>query len=116
LASVANATCCRKELAIVNKIRELALQDGQKILIEVYDVGGEVERVAIGDRAAKTFEAAWDAVMPVVQALSKKLVAVGPTEAQVRFGVKVSTELDAIIASTKGEANFEITLSWKPQK
>jgi hypothetical protein len=34
----------------------------------------------------------------------------------VKFGVKMSTELDAIIASTKGEANFEVTLSWKPPK
>src|SRR5437868_1212812 len=100
----------------MNRVRELALQDGQKVLIEVYDVGGEVERVGIGDKVAKTFEAAWDAVVPVIQALSKKLAAAGPTEAQVKFGVKVSTEFDAIIASAKGEANFEVTLSWKPQK
>jgi hypothetical protein len=106
----------RQEKTMANRVRELTLEGGEKVLIEAHDVGGEVERVGIGDKAAKTFEVAWDAVTPVVKALARKLVAAAPAEAQVKFGVKVSTELDAIIASTRGEANFEVTLTWKPQK
>ena len=52
--------------------------------------------------------------MPVVHSLAKKIVACGPTETQIKFGIKVGTDLNAIIASARGEANFEVTLSWKP--
>jgi hypothetical protein len=100
---------------MANRVKEIAFENGETVLVEVYDVGGDVQRVGIGDKARKTFEAAWDAVQPVIQALAKKAVVAGPTETQIKFGVKVSAELDAIVASTRGEANFEVTLSWKPQ-
>jgi hypothetical protein len=100
------------------EVRTISFEDGQQVLIEVYDaeIPGDVERVGIGDKAKKTFEAAWNAVQPAIKALARKLTELGPTDAQIKFGVKVSAELDAIIASTKGEANFEITLAWKGQK
>ena len=97
------------------RVVAIPTESGGKVLVEVYEVGGDVERVGVSDKVAKTFEAAWDAVQPVIKALATKLAACGPTEAQVKFGVKVSAGLDAIIASTKGEANFEVTLSWKPK-
>lgn len=101
---------------MVTRIEAIPTEGGGKVLLEVYEVEGEIEKVGLGDKAAKTFEAAWDTVQPVIKLLAAKLAACGPTEAQVKFGVKISAELDAIIASSKGEANFEITLSWKPQK
>ena len=98
------------------RIERLPLADGGHVLVEAYEVEGDVERVGLGDKAARTLEAAWDQVMPVVRSLAVKLAACGPTEAQIKFGIKVSADLNAIIASSKGEANFEVTLSWKPQK
>jgi Trypsin-co-occurring domain 1 len=99
---------------MATRVEKLSLESGGQVLIEVYEVEGEVERVGVGDKAAKTLEAAWDTVVPVIQSLSKKIAACGPTESQIKFGVKVSTDLNAVIASAKGEANFEVTLSWKP--
>jgi hypothetical protein len=32
---------------------------------------------------------------------------------EVKFGIKMSGELGAIIASGSGEVNYEITLKWK---
>lgn len=100
------------------RVEKLSLEDGGCVLVEVYDVGveGAVERVAVQDKAAKTFEAAWDTITPLIHSLSKKIVALGPTETQIKFGIRVAADLNAIIASTKGEANFEVTLSWKPYK
>lgn len=99
---------------MATRVERLPLESGGHVLIEVYDVEGDVERVGVGDKAAKTFEAAWDTVMPVVHSLAKKIVACGPTETQIKFSIKVGTDLNAIIASARGEANFEVTLSWKP--
>jgi hypothetical protein len=99
---------------MATQVAKLALENGGHVLIEVYVVEGEVERVGLGDKAAKTFEAAWDTVVPVMQSFAKKLPTYGPTETQLKFGIKVGADLNAIIASAKGEANFEVTLSWKP--
>ncbi len=101
---------------MAHRVEKLALETGEHILIEVYDVEGELERVGVGDKAAKTFEAAWDTVQPVILSLAKKIAACAPTETQIKFGIKVGADLNAIIASAKGEANFEVTLSWKPRK
>jgi len=98
------------------QVKRLPLESGGHVLIEAYDVEGEVERVGVGDKAARTFEAAWDTVVPVIDSLASKIAACGPTETQIKFGIKVGTDLNAIIASAKGEANFEVTLSWKPPK
>jgi hypothetical protein len=98
------------------RVEAISLENGQKVLVEVYETEGEVERVGVGDKAAKTFEAAWDTVQPAVQALAKRIAQAGPTETQIKFGIKISADLNAIIASSKGEANFEVTLSWKPQQ
>jgi hypothetical protein len=100
----------------MERIAKVPLEAGGHVLIEVYDVDQDLKRVGVGDKAAKTFEAAWDSAMPVIRSLSKRLAECGPTEAQIKFGVKVSTDLNAIIASARGEANFEVTLSWKPAK
>jgi hypothetical protein len=34
-------------------------------------------------------------------------------EVEVKFGLKMSAELGAIVASGTAEANYEITLKWK---
>ena len=96
------------------RVEQLKLESGGSVLIEAFDVEGAVERVGITDKAARTFEAAWSTVLPVIQSLSKKMADCGPTETQIKFGIKVGTDLNAIITSAKGEANFEISLSWKP--
>jgi hypothetical protein len=98
------------------RVEKLPLGKGKHVLIEVYDVEDDVQRVSVGHKAVKTFEAAWNTVEPVIQSLAKSIAACGPTETQIKFGIKIGADFDAIIASAKGEANFEVTLSWKPGK
>jgi Trypsin-co-occurring domain 1 len=97
------------------RVEKLQFDNGQQVLIEAYEVSGEVRRVGVADKAAQTFDKAWDSVVPVFQSLSKKMVDLGPVETQIRFGIKVGTDITAIVASAKGEANFEVTLTWKPK-
>jgi len=40
-------------------------------------------------------------------------LAVSPSEIGVEFGIKVSADAKAYIASAGGEANFKVTLIWK---
>jgi hypothetical protein len=95
------------------RVEKVKLENGQHVLIEAYEVAGDLRRVGVADKTAQTFEKAWDSVVPVFQSLAKKMVDLGPVETQIRFGIKVGTDVTAIIASAKGEANFEVTLTWK---
>ncbi len=36
-----------------------------------------------------------------------------PDEVEVKFGVKMTAEMGAVIASANVEGNYEITLKWK---
>jgi hypothetical protein len=96
-------------------LRKMPLENGGDVLIEVHEVEGEEQRIGLGSRAVRTFEEAWDSVSPAISALAKKLADGGPTETQIKFGIKIGSDLNAIIASARGEANFEVTLTWKPQ-
>lgn len=98
---------------MATRLEKLPLESGGYVLIQVYEVEGRVERVGIGDKAARTFEAAWDTVSPVIDTLAKKIASCGQSETQVKFGIKIGADLNAIIAGTTGEANFEVTLTWK---
>ena len=100
---------------MATRLEKIALEHGGHVLVETYEISDDLRRVGIGDKAAKTFEAAWDDVQPVIQSLARKMAELAPAEAQVTFGVKIGTNLDAIIASATGEANFEVSLTWKPK-
>jgi hypothetical protein len=105
------------------EIVQFALEDGTTFLVEVEEAesGGAVERVAIKPghlvvQAQQTFEQAIDAVKPVASTLVTRL-AKGLTtpadEVEVKFGLKLTSEMGAIFASVGGEVNFEVTLKWK---
>jgi hypothetical protein len=58
-----------------------------------------------------------DAVAPAVasaQAVLDEVRAIGPDEIQVKFGIKVSGTMNWLVAKAATDANFEITLTWKP--
>ncbi|MEU8584237.1 CU044_2847 family protein [Streptomyces abikoensis] len=59
-----------------------------------------------------------DAVRPAVEAaraVLDQVTELRPAEVQVKFGVKVNGTANWIVAKAATEANFEITLSWKPE-
>ncbi|MEU6874831.1 CU044_2847 family protein [Streptomyces sp. NPDC046751] len=58
-----------------------------------------------------------EAVRPAVQAariVMQKVAEVKPSEVQVKFGIKVNGTTNWLVAKTGVDANFEVTLTWKP--
>jgi hypothetical protein len=65
-------------------------------------------------KAKDKFEDALNGIKPVANAIINKVKSLNQPadEVEVKFGVKMSAELGAIIASGSGEVNYEITLKW----
>jgi hypothetical protein len=113
----------RNSMSQSKEIAEFKLEDGTAFLIEIEESeSGGVERVAnvqLGEqvvRAKQTFEQAMSHVTPVASAALERIrtgLTTPADEVEIKFGVKLSSEAGAIIASVGGEVNFEITLKWK---
>jgi len=106
------------------EIAQFSLEDGTKFLVEVDEPeSAAVERVAINTgkmvlQATQSFEEAIEIVKPLASVLITKLregLTTPASEVEVKFGLKLSAEVGAIIASVGGDVNFEITLKWKEE-
>ncbi len=106
----------------MKRLIEFELEDGGSILVEVEepDRGGMVP-VARGEgvpeKARKTFEAALDKVRPAAAAIIGKLHSLHdpPDEIEVEFGLKMSAEAGAVVASSGLEANYTVKLIWRKE-
>jgi Trypsin-co-occurring domain 1 len=59
----------------------------------------------------------WDAAGPAVEAamaVMDRVKRMSPDAVEISFGVKVTGEMDWIVAKAATEGNFQITLSWQP--
>jgi Trypsin-co-occurring domain 1 len=104
----------------MKRLVAFATQDGQTVVVEVEgDAPPGTVRAArpgeVAELAEKTFEAALGPVRAAADALVAQLRDLGerPDEVKAGFGVKLNAQAGAIIASTSGEANFTVTLTWK---
>jgi hypothetical protein len=105
------------------EIAEFQLEDGTSFLVEIEESdSSRVERVAndrLGEKVVKakqSFEEALNHVTPVASAALNRLrrgLTTPADEVEIKFGVKLTSEVGAIIASAGGDVNFEITLKWK---
>jgi Trypsin-co-occurring domain 1 len=105
----------------VTRLVEFPLQDGGSVLVQVDEAApGPVTR-GLGDRpmlteqARHTFEDAIGRVQPAAQSLISRLRALAdaPDEVRLEFGLELSAEAGAFIASASSTANFRVTLSWR---
>jgi hypothetical protein len=105
----------------VTRLVEFPLQDGGSVLVQVDEAPpGPVTR-GLGDRpmlteqARHTFEDAIGRVQPAAQSLISRLRALAdaPDEVRLEFGLELSAEAGAFIASASSTANFRVTLSWR---
>ena len=102
----------------MKRIVEFPLENGDSILVEVDEPALTDDRIGIRDelvqKAHQTFESALNKVEPVANAVITKVRSLNQPadEVEVKFGVKMSAELGAVIASGNGEVNYEITLKW----
>ena len=102
---------------------EFPLEDGSSILVEVEDAEmGGVVRASRGSetiaKAQKTFEEAMDKVKPAASTIIAKLRSLhdSPDEIEVEFGLKLSADAGAFVASAGMEANYTVTLKWKKEE
>src|SRR5438034_7007024 len=101
---------------------EFSLAQGGSVLVEVDEPPpGSVTR-GIGkdqstlvEKADKTFEDATAAVTPAARSLIARLRSIEnpPDEVGIEFGVQLSAQTGAFIASVAAEANFKVSMTWR---
>jgi len=106
----------------MKRLVEFPLQEGGVITVEVDNAlapaGNTVRGVnatAVMEKARQSFETALEGIKPAAGAIITKLrqMADQPEQMSVEFGIKLSAEAGAVVASTGVEANFKVTLMWK---
>jgi Trypsin-co-occurring domain 1 len=109
----------------MKQIAAFPLEDGGSILVEVDEpaAAGPVvrglgqERSKLVEQAGTSFEEATAAVTPAAHSLISRLRAVAdpPDEIGLEFGLQLSAQTGAFIASVAAEANFKVSMTWRRQ-
>jgi hypothetical protein len=106
----------------MKRLVEFPLAQGGSVLVEVDDPpGGPVmrgigtARSALVEKADETFEDATAAVTPAASSLIARLRLLDdpPDEVGIEFGVRLSAQTGAFIASVAAEANFKVSMTWR---
>jgi hypothetical protein len=106
----------------VKRLVEFPLEQGGSVLVEVDEspVGPTMrglgkDRPSVTEQADKTFEEATAAVTPAAASLLARLRSIGdpPDEIGIEFGVQLSAQTGAFIASVAAGANFKVTMTWR---
>jgi hypothetical protein len=97
------------------------LEQGGSVLIEVDEPSAEPAMRGLGkdhptlaERTDKTFEEATTAVTPAAASLIAQLrwISNPPAEIGTEFGVQLSAQTGAFVASAAAAANFKASMSW----
>lgn len=102
----------------MTEIAQFKLPDGGVVLVEVEEVAG-VTRAGRGERvladARETFESAFAQVKAAASIALDQFARLPsrPDEVELKFGVKLDTQVGAIIAQTGAQAQFEVALRWQ---
>jgi Trypsin-co-occurring domain 1 len=115
-------TICRHE-HIMKRLVEFPTEDGGSILVEVDDearlgsgstLRGGAATLMI-EKARITYEEALDKIKAAADTIITKMRSLpeSPDEVSVEFGIKMSADIGAILASTSAEAQFTLHLTWK---
>lgn len=97
---------------------EFPLESGGSIIVEVSDNeqsgSWRDSSETLLTRASDTLENAIDRVKPAAQAILSRLTTLSerPSEIEVEFGIKLSAQAGAIIASGSVDANYVIKIKW----
>ena len=95
---------------------------GVDLLVEVSSVAGSEPTSARLDRAgqavANAYERTQEAILAIASSTAATISEMGkksvrPAQVQVKFGLKISTQGGVIVAGVCGEANFEVTLTYR---
>lgn len=106
----------------MKRLVEFPLDQGGSVLIEVDEPpAAPVTRGAgkgpstLVERSDKTFEEATAAVTPAARSLIARLRSMddAPDEVGIEFGVQLSAQTGAFIASVGAQANFKVSMTWR---
>lgn len=107
----------------MKRLVEFPLDQGGSVLVEVDEPpAGPAVRGGLGrdrstlvEKADQTFEDATAAVTPAARSLIARLRSVDnpPDEVRIEFGVQLSAQTGAFIASVAAEANFTVSMTWR---
>jgi hypothetical protein len=106
---------------MMKRLVEFPLDHGGSVLVEVTEpAAGPVMRglkdtTALVQQADKTFEAATAAITPAARSLISRLRSIedAPDEIGIEFGLQLSAQSGAFIASVAAEANFKVSMTWR---
>jgi hypothetical protein len=108
----------------MKRLVEFPLDQGGSVLIEVDEPPAGPTMRGLGkdpsslvEQADKTFEDATAAVTPAARSLIARLRSIDnpPDEVGIDFGVRLSAQTGAFIASVAAEANFTVSMTWRRQ-
>jgi hypothetical protein len=106
---------------LVKRLVEFPLEQGGSVLVEIDEpLAGPVMRglgrdhPTLAERTDKTFEAI-AAVTPAAASLITRLRSISSPSAEIgiEFGVQLSAQTGAFIASAAAAANFKVPMTWR---
>lgn len=106
----------------MKRLVEFPLEQGGSVLVEIDEApagptmrGLGKDRPSVAERTDKTFEEATATVVPAARSLLARLRAHDDPadEISIEFGVQLSAQTGAFIASAAVEANFKVSMTWR---
>jgi hypothetical protein len=106
----------------VKRLVDFPLEQSGSVLVEVDEAsagptmrGLGKDRPTVADRTDKTFEEATATVVPAASGLLSRLRAADDpaNEVSIEFGVQLSAQTGAFIASAAVEANLRVSMTWR---
>jgi hypothetical protein len=109
-----------QKLCFMSKLVKFDVGNGETVLVEVETVeSGNIEPVSklpgeLAAKARQTLSEALDGIAPMVRTMKKRLndLTDPGDEVEVKFSVKLSGEIGAVVTKVGSEATYEITLKW----
>jgi len=106
----------------MKQVVEYASDQCGSILVEVDEAsagpvmrGSGTDRFSLVEKADRTFDDATATVTPAARSLIARLRSIDdpPDEVGIVFGVQLSAQTGAFIASVAAQANFTVSMTWR---
>lgn len=96
------------------KLVEYDLEDGSSIWIEVDELKQLGLRKVGSKEKDRKLQKIFSMIKPSTELILDNFKGIKPLpkEVELEFGLKLNTQVGAVIASTSGEANYKIILKW----
>ncbi|MDJ0909794.1 MAG: CU044_2847 family protein [Woeseiaceae bacterium] len=106
----------------MREVKEFEI-DGKPLYVEIAEVDGPTDYSLVSRRrGGQDMVASMDSALSTVRPVADKLMgtmndlAVRPSEVEVEFGIKLSAEIGAFLASATTEGHFTVKLKWAPEE